>query len=75
VVTYALEAEYTVKFGTVNIADKLLTLMMQQVGRLQRMPRCTIEGRIKRVISCMANTFTYIEHQGQKEIHNAWIAH
>ena len=59
VVTYALEAEYTVIRGTVSSADRLLTLMMQQP------PRLHIDGMIKRVISCIAEMFTCI-HVSEK---------
>ncbi len=49
---------YTVMRGTVSIADRLLTLMMQQSARLQRLPRSTMDGSIRRVISCIAEMLT-----------------
>jgi hypothetical protein len=44
--------------GTVSRALKLLTLMMQQAARWLRLPRSTMQGRTRRVISCIAEMFT-----------------
>jgi hypothetical protein len=66
VVTYALEAEYTVMRGTVSIADRLLTLMMQQP------PRLHIDGMIKRVISCIAEMLTCIYMSAKNEKRQFW---